>query len=190
MTGQRKIRRNGLRVIQGGKDPAARFGPVLVVVAPPDRPPFPVEALVLEEDTFLVLSAEPIVVDPPEEPMRLMTRLIETRPEIPGTVLVRERNPVRMLAVVHDVNREPSWREDWVARALEAALETAEQRGMRSVGLEMLGCMHGRLDPARFASLLKSVLAGQAPCSLRRIWLMPSRKRKPGEIGRCLREAP
>lgn len=179
-----------MRMIRGGKDPAARLGPVHVVVAPPDRPPFPVEALILEEDTFLVLSAEPVVVDPPEEPMRLMTRLIETRPETPGSVLVREREPVRMLAVVHDVNREPSWREEWVARALERALEKAEQRGMHSVGLEMLGCMHGRLDPVRFASLLKATLARLAPCKVRRIWLMPSRKRKPGEIGRCLREAP
>jgi len=189
MTEQRK-RRDALRVVPGGKDPAARLGPVLVVVASPERPPFPVEALVLEEDTFLVLSAEPAVVDPPEEPMRLMTRLIETRPATPGSVLVRGRDPVRMLSVVHDVNREPSWRETWVARALERALDEAEQRGMRSVGLEMLGCVHGRLDPARFASLLKAALARLAPRKVRRIWLMPSRKRKPGEIGRFLREAP
>lgn len=122
--------------------------------------------------------------------MRLMTRLIETRPETPGTVLVREREPVRMLAVVHDVSREPSWCEDWVARALEGALVEAERRGMQAVGLEMLGCMHGRLDPTRFAALLKAALERMAPRKLRRIWLLPSRRQKPEEVGRCLRQAP
>ena len=190
MTRPRNPLRSALRVLQGGRDPAARLGPVLVVVSGPDRPPFPVEALVLEEDTFLVLSAEPTVVDPPEEPMRLMTRLIETLPETPGSVLVRERDPVRMLAVVHDVNQDPSWREAWVHRALEGALQEAEQRGMRSLGLEMLGCMHGRLEPFRFASLLKSTLERMAPRRVRRIWLMSSRRRTPEEIGRFLREAP
>ena len=163
MTRPRNPLRSALRVLQGGRDPAARLGPVLVVVSGPDRPPFPVEALVLEEDTFLVLSAEPTVVDPPEEPMRLMTRLIETLPETPGSVLVRERDPVRMLAVVHDVNQDPSWREAWVHRALEGALQEAEPEGFVRLfvdeGPPMARLLYAAADEAIVPGYVGSLLA-------------------------------
>ncbi len=179
--------RAGLRVLPGGRDPAARLGPVLVVVAPPHRPPFPVEAKIVEEDTFLVLSADPRVVEPPEDPMRLMTRLIETRPETPGRVLVRRGAPLRMLAIVHDLNQDPSWRESWVARALEEAIHRAEEQGLGSVGLEMLGCMHGRLEPARFLALLGEAIERNAPRSVRRLWLVPPKGRRAEEIAGRIR---
>lgn len=36
---------------------AGRFGPVHVVVAPEHAPPFPIDALAVEEDTHLLLSS-------------------------------------------------------------------------------------------------------------------------------------
>ncbi len=158
-----------------------------MVVAPPGRPPFPVEARVLEEDTFLVLSARPTVVEPLEDPLRLMTRLIETRPETPGTVLVRGRGPYRLLAVVHDLNQEPTWRESWAARALEEVFDRAEACGWRALCLEMLGCVHGRLDPGRFAALLRAAVLGRPSCKVRRVWLLPARRWTPEATARLLR---
>jgi len=183
-------KRNGLRVLSGGRDPVAVLGPLHVVAAAVDEvPPFPVEATVVEEDTFLVLSAEPIWVDPPEEPIRLMTRLIETRQETPGSVLVRGRGPYRMLAIVHDVEQDPTWKEEWVAEALERVLREAEARELRSVSLEMLGCMHGRLGSARFATLFEAAVLRVRPRWLKRVWLLVPRKMKPNVVARKLRKA-
>jgi len=182
--------RRHFRVLSGGQDPVANLGSILVVAGGPEEaPPFQVEASVMEEDTFLVLSAEPIVVDPLEEPIRLMTRLIETRQETPGSVLVRGSGPYRMLAIVHDVEQDPTWREEWVAEALEQSLREAEARELRCISLEMLGCMHGRLGSARFAALFEEAVLRVRPRRLKRVWLRVPRKRNPGVVARMLREA-
>ena len=78
-----------LQIIPGTYPLEISFGTLRIVAAPKDRPPFKVGAVAFEEDTFLVMSAEPIVRAPKESLMRVMTRVIETRPETPGTVLVR-----------------------------------------------------------------------------------------------------
>jgi len=185
--GKRPLQR--LQVLPGGRDPAARIGPVLVVAGGKnDTPPFPVDAVVLEEDRFLVLSAEPVFVEPLEDPMRLMTRLIETRPETPGHVLVRGRGPYRMLAIVHDVDQEPSWREEWVAEALERVLRKAQSLGIEALSLEMLGCMHGRLAPRRFSALFREAVRCAGPGSLKRVWLRVPRKVTPSAVAGLLRE--
>ena len=49
MAEKNKTGRSGLRVFSGGQDPTARIGSVSVVVAPEHKPPFPVQARVLEE---------------------------------------------------------------------------------------------------------------------------------------------
>lgn len=181
---------SGFRVLTGGQDPTARIGPVSVVVAPEGKPPFPVQARVLEEDTFLVMSARPTVFEPEEDPMRLMTRLINTRPEIPGDVRVCGGRPYRMLAIVHDVNQDPTWREAWVAEALEKALCAAEERRIEALSLEMLGCVHGRMDPLRFAVLLMEAIQRIRPRRIQRMWLVSPRGVREAAVARRLRESP
>lgn len=187
MAKKRYTGRSGLRVLAGGQDPTARIGAVSVVVAPEDNPPFAVQARVLEEDTFLVMSAGPTVCEPEEDPIRLMTQLIETRPEVPGSVRICGRGPYRMLAIVHDVNQEPTWRESWVVEALEGAICAAEERGIKSLSLEMLGCVHGRLDPMRFTALLTETIHRTPPERIQRIWLVPPRGVREADVARRLR---
>ncbi|MCK7466684.1 MAG: hypothetical protein MZU91_00090 [Desulfosudis oleivorans] len=52
-----------------------------------------------------------------------MSDLIETQPRLPGTVLVQGTSPVRLLAIIHDFNEDPSWKEDWIK---EASVEFSE----------------------------------------------------------------
>lgn len=143
-------------------------------MAPRDEPPFLVEALVLEEDTYLVLSADPRAGEPyPEHPIRMMTSLLEVEPREPGTILLRDRSPLEIAAIVHDLDQEPSWREEWVASALEGAIAEAERLKLHALGLEMLGAMHGRLERPRFLQILRQALQRAHPRSLERIWLIP-----------------
>lgn len=164
-----------LTVLEGGLSRQVRVGSLKVVVAPRDRSPFPVEAVAVEEDTYLVLSTPPRLPLPAQHPIRVMTSLWELRPEPPGTVVVRGEQPLRLLAVVHDLNCDPTWREEWVVGAVDAILMEIARRQLTAVALPLLGCRHGRLTPERFVELLISSLARLAPDDLQRLWLLTPR---------------
>jgi len=148
------------------------FGSVQIVVAPRGRPPFPVNAVAAEEDTFLVLSADPVVRAPREPLIKLLTKVIETRPEIPGTVLVKGKDPLRLLAIVHDLNLEPSWREEWIASTLDEIFKEAECRRLHAIALPFLGTRHGSLKVERFVALLRRALERMSPSHPKRLWLV------------------
>jgi hypothetical protein len=163
-----------LRLIHGGRSTRTTQGVVHVVMAPREQPPFPVDAIVLEEDTYLVLSADPRAGEPhPGHPIRVMTSLLEVEPKQPGTIVVRDRAPLEFAAIVHDLDEEPSWREEWIVSSLDRALAEAERRQLRSLGLEMLGAIHGRLERPRFLQILRQALQRSDPRRLERIWLIP-----------------
>jgi len=161
-----------LRLIRGGHHFEMSLGSIRIVAAPKDSPPFQVDAVAAEEDTFIVLSADPVVREPKEHPIRLMTRVIETRPEKPGSVLVKGKRPLRLLAIVHDLNQEPSWREEWIASALDGIFREAEDRRLRSIALPLIGTLHGSLEKQRFAVLLRYALERTSPRHLKRLWLV------------------
>ena len=125
-----------------------------------------------EEDTFLVLSANPEVRDPGEHMVRVMTRVIETKPIKPGSVLMKDGDPMRLLAIVHDLNQEPSWREEWIVSALDEIFLFAESRGLSSIALPFLGTLHGSLEKQRFIVLLRNALGRISTLNLNRIWLV------------------
>jgi len=159
-------------LIRGNYPYQVTVGSVDIVAAPENRPPFKVDAVAVEEDTFLVMSADRRVQDPREPLIKIMTRVIETQPKAPGSVFVRGGSPLRFLAVVHDLNEEPTWREDWIIGALEAIFQEAERRGLNSIALPFLGALQGSLDKARFLVLLRSVLEKIPANHLTRIWLV------------------
>ncbi|UCC48909.1 MAG: hypothetical protein JSV41_01680 [Gemmatimonadota bacterium] len=144
----------------------------VIVAAPGSDPPFPLDAVVVEEDTYLVLGAEPVAKETHEPPERTLEEAEAREPQIPGTVVVKEETPLRFLAVVHDLDEEPSWREEWVARALVAALQEAEARRIRSLSLPMLGTLHGSLETQRFVELLQEALASTWLGRLENVWLV------------------
>jgi len=168
----RSVRSPNLRVMQGGLVSAMSFGGLQIVATPKEHPPFPVDAFAYEEDTFLVLSADPTPRDPKVPMARIMTRIIETQPQVPGSVLIRGMAPLRLLAVVHDLNQEPSWKEEWIEKALEGLFQEAEGRRLNAMALPLLGTLHGSLDSERFVELLAGVLERTTPTHPKRLWLM------------------
>jgi O-acetyl-ADP-ribose deacetylase (regulator of RNase III) len=130
------------------------------------------DAVVLEEDTYLVLGAEPVARETHEKAERLLERAAASEPQIPGTVVVKEGSPLKFLAVVHDLEEEPSWREEWVEGALAAVLQQAEARGIRSLSLPMLGTLHGTFEAERFVELLRKALESVWLGRLENVWLV------------------
>jgi hypothetical protein len=168
-------KRPELRIIPGTYPREISRGPVSIVAAPKQSPPFPVDGVAFEEDTFLVLSADPVVRAPKESLMHVMTKVIETRPQTPGSVLVKGKRPLRLLAIVHDFNQDPSWREEWIASALDTILAEAETRRLKSIALPFLGTLHGSLEKQRFVGLLRDALERNPASHLERLWLVVPR---------------
>ncbi|MCP4693893.1 MAG: hypothetical protein GY859_38010 [Desulfobacterales bacterium] len=160
------------RVIRGGLRPGILAGPVRIVASPEESRPFEVDAVVVEEDTWLVISSDPKTTGPSEHPIRLMTEMIETRPEPPGSVLTKEGRPLRFLAVVYDVDQDPICREEWIASALAGIIRESERRGLAAVGLPPLGFRHAKFKKRRFVSLLWRALEQTPLRSLKRLWLI------------------
>jgi hypothetical protein len=165
-------RQNRLRVITGGLHCELSFGPLRIVASPEKSRPFMVDAIAFEEDTFLIMSADPMICEPAQHPIRLMTELINARPVPVGSVLVKGNHPLRFLAIVHDVNQDPTWKEEWVASALNKIFQEAELRRLEAVGLPLLGTLHGKLEKKRFAVLLSRALMRTSFLYLRRLWLI------------------
>jgi len=169
---ERITRRPPLKLVRGYRICETKVGRLHVAAAPRDTPPFPIEAFVFEEDTFLVMSADPTPHEAKLPMVKIMTRLIETRPRTPGTVVLQGRSPLRILAIVHDFNQEPSWKEAWVESALRNALQESQNLGVRSLALPLLGTVHGSLERRRFLEILVRALHETRLPYLNRLWLV------------------
>ncbi len=160
------------KLIQGKFHCSMSFGSVRIVAAPESVPPFAVEARVYEEDTWLIISAKPETCEPAENLIRLMTEIIEVEPEKVGKVLVKNGNPLRFLAIVHDVDQDRTCKEEWVEMALKEVFLKAEKLRLRSISIPLIGTLHGKLEKSRFLVLLSRALMQTTFNLLERVWLI------------------
>jgi hypothetical protein len=154
---------------------AGRLGHVHVVVAPEDEPPFNIDAIAVEEDTHLLLSSDGAIEKPQETFSELVAAAAERQPETPGSVLVRKAEPLQFLAIVHDIDREPTWREAWIASAINGIVEEAEWRRLEAIGLPLIGTRHGNIEIRRVALWLGRRLSRSTFRYLKRIWVIAPR---------------
>jgi hypothetical protein len=147
--------------------------PILKIIpAPPGATlVFLVEAQVVEDDTHLVLGADRLPRETHEAPGQLLEDARTSIQPAPGTLVVRGGHPVRLHAIVHDLDEEPSWREEWVASALREVLREVAERELRSLSLPLLGGVHGSLAAGRFAELLGGAVAEASLEKLDEVWL-------------------
>jgi len=154
-----------------GHPETARPEPVRVVVAPGDDPPFEVDAMVVEDDTYFVLGADIEVREPTEHPIRVWTEVHETEPAALGSIRVREGRPLRLHAVVHDLSEDPTVKPDSVSTGLTEIFRLVEDHGIRTLGLPILGAVHGRLSAEFFVTSLRDALRARPSAALESIWV-------------------
>jgi hypothetical protein len=145
-----------LRLVPGG----FRIGRVPVRFAsavPPEA-----EVLLVEEDTWLVLSADPAVREPGEAPMKTFTGAFAGEAREPGDIVPRGGSPARWLAVVVDLDASPAGRPAWVEAAVKRALAEASSSGLGCVALPLLGTASGALSPEQSAAGIASGLSACA----------------------------
>lgn len=140
-----------------------------MVAAPPEEPPFAIDVEILEEDTYLVLSASTEVREVRVHPIRLMTALHDVKAHAPGSAVVKGS---KILAVVHELSETPTTTGAWIEAAAKAALAHAKKMAARAVAMQMLGSVHNRQNHALTADLLASVLSTEVEAPIERVWLM------------------
>jgi len=136
--------------------------------------PFAVSVFACEEDTSLILSTDARVQFLEGHPIRVMTALIEDLVFAPGTVLPRRGSPVRLFAVVHDLEREPSTCDEWISQALNSVLLFCRKHAVVSLGLGPLGAVHGKRSTTSFIEALKRQLCTEPVPALRNVWIRTS----------------
>lgn len=136
-----------------------------IVLAERGRPPFPVELIAFEEDTYLVLSAGNFAREIRQETAELLREMSHFGPLDHGSVV---RKGQRLYAVVHDLDHHPSCNKQVVRKVLLEIIRICIEGDTRSIAIEPLGCIHGKLEIDWFLRELKEIAATG---SLRRIWV-------------------
>lgn len=116
--------------------------------------PFAVSVFAYEENTSLILSTDARVQSLLDHLTRIMTALIEEPVFAPGTVLPRGGSPLRLFAVVHDLERDPSTCDEWISQALNGVLSFCRMHAVVSLGLDLLGAVHGKRSATSFIEAL------------------------------------
>ena len=139
--------------------------------SPCDVLPFGVDAIVVEEDTSLALSASTAIVEVAESMAVAAKKIQEQKFCAPGTVVVGTGTPQQFLAIVFDFNAETVCCEEWVRSAYEDLFRRSEQRRISSVSTPLLGTKHRAVSYERSANLLKSAITKRSPKHLTSLWV-------------------
>jgi hypothetical protein len=148
---------------------------VRVIIGPTNEPPFKVDAVAVEDDTYNVLSANPEFQARDASPAamsRALDALEDSEPHPLGSVVVKVGRPLIFQAIVHDLSRDPTCSEESVRRALAAMFEEAERRRLKAIALPPIGTRYRSLDERRFLDLFNEALAGAAFRSIEKVWLI------------------
>jgi len=150
---------------------AARFRPQ-VTACPADDPPFQVDAVAMEDDTYTVLSADPEFRMSTESREAVIAETRNSRPHKLGEVIVKQGRPCWMLAIVHDLAKEPSWTVKSVRKALRNVFLTAENEKFRAIAIPPLGTKHGTLKHERYVELFNEALSRSSRRFPEKIWFV------------------
>ena len=142
-----------------------------IVVASKRVVPFDVDAVVEEQDTALVLS-KPDIIYEPDKPAWLLANKLESQSLLkPGTVIKHGVKPLRLLAIVHDLDQEPSWSSEWISQSLDNIVKISSEHNLSVIQLPVLGSEHGRFELNEFLQLLVQTVSKNQG-SLKKIWLV------------------
>lgn len=161
-----------LRVITGDLDQCFCFHGVTIRLTPLERRLPEVQALVVEQDTGLLLE-EMGELYPEMADSASATDILGTQAyDYPlGTVLLKRGNPVRLLMVIHDLECSPNWNEKGIKRALDALFALALRFRLESVAMPTPAHRHGGIAISPSLSLLCGYLLENPPPWEGELWL-------------------
>ncbi|MFQ5802241.1 MAG: hypothetical protein ACE5JQ_05005 [Candidatus Methylomirabilales bacterium] len=124
----------------------------------------PLDALILPEDTYLLLQAVTEDVDPDVTPLDLWVALehaARTEKHPLGSVMIGDGTArgVRYVArvIVYDFEAEMICRKEAVLAGLQSALSALVQRGCKTVGVFPLGTTRGGISQAEYLDAIDEI---------------------------------
>lgn len=166
-----------LHLISGDLSQVVRIGQVSIQIGPQQRPPFPVSAIVVEQDTAMLLDDEPAIYTPTDSLQLLREEVERFREPQPGSVVTQRGRPRRLYAIIHDLEQEPTWREEWIVDALKVLFSEASRLHLENLAMPLLGTRFGKLSSQRFIELLSNTLQHYPPSRPLKLWLIAPRHR-------------
>jgi hypothetical protein len=116
-----------------------------------------IDAIVLEDDTHHVLSADPAFREPKEHPVRIHTQALNAAVSSLGQICPVSSKPFIFRAVVHDLSRTPSVQLSDVKNAMTDLFVKCRGLDIGSVHMPLLGTVHGRLNCIHVLRLLREL---------------------------------
>jgi len=160
-----------IRLIWDAADYCCDLAFVHVVVAPDSLPPFTVAAEVIEQDTARVLDEDMILLEPDESLGHLVREMVTEPMPAPGSVLASGAHPLQIQAIIHDLDKEPSWCEVGIREAWRGIVSCCEEHAIDTLALPLLGTRLRSMDRRQSVRLLRELILGSRPACLQRIWL-------------------
>ena len=143
-----------------------------LAIAPAKFPPFPIGAVIEEQDTALILDESNEIRDPGQKPPWFYANKLDQQPLLdPGQVITRDTQPLRLQAIIHDLESDPICNELWIFQAIQQAIEIAEHNKINALQTPLLGCKFGKIKPAQFFTILLEIINRQRPPPVNRLWI-------------------
>lgn len=141
------------------------------------RLPSWIDAVVEEQDRWLVLGQGPEHADRDPEGYThelgltsvddLLEAAARSEQAPLGAVLLRKTRPPRLLAVVHELERNPTLDGSAVSQALETILRLTARTSMRAIALPVIGNHDDAVEVEDFGERLADALSMAGPARLR-----------------------
>jgi len=103
------------------------------------------DVVVEEQDTNLVLGNSPVIMDTIESFPALVKKMEQQIHEIPGNVIVKQTIPIRLIAIVYDVEHTPISKESWIEKALQNVMIQCDKYKIKTLAMPLLGTSYGKL---------------------------------------------
>ena len=144
---------------------------VSLMFSPSVYGPFVPAAVAEEQDTFLLMGEQRQIVEPKQPAWALANRL-DSQPTLPpGSVIRKGVQPLRLVAIIHDVAQSPTWHTEWVEQALRAVFAVVDELSLPSLKLPLLASACHNFDEASFMrTLLRVIMQREAEQALK-IWI-------------------
>jgi len=148
-----------------------QFHNVEIAVASANFAPFSVDAVVEEQDTSLVLGESNEIKDPGNKPVWYFANKLQSFAALsPGEIIVRKSRPLRIQAIVHDLDQEPTCRELWIEQTINKIFTITDTHNIHAMQMPMLGTRYSDVETTWFLQLLLNTIALQKP-NLNKLWL-------------------
>ena len=133
---------------------------VEIAIAPNQFPPFPVNAIVEEQDTALILGETNEIRNPGDKPAWYLANTLESQPLLtPGQVIIRDTRPLRLQAIIHDLEEDPSCNELWIFQIIQQIFDIADTRAIHAIQMPLLGTrFNSNIKTGQFFNILLEIM--------------------------------